>query len=77
MSGHPDLAGKFYWPRDDYSTPADNLCWHIPPNPDADFRCVRSSGHAGKHRYEWSPRIVAFSHHGGRTLAPCPLRGRR
>lgn len=56
------LAGKFYWPHDGYSTPADNLCWHIPPAPNADFRCVRPLGHPGRHLHEWSPTIRDYSH---------------
>ena len=58
----PQLVGKFYWPRDDFSAPADNLCWHIPPSPNADFRCVRPLGHRGRHQYEWSPCIRDYSH---------------
>lgn len=56
------LAGKFYWPSDEFSTPADNLCWHAPPSPDADFRCVRPHGHPGRHQHEWSPAIRDHSH---------------
>lgn len=47
MSG----KGRFYWPSDDYSVPADNLCFHIPPSPDADHRCIRPAGHPGRHQY--------------------------
>lgn len=43
-----EIAGKFYWPSEEYSVPADNLCWHIPPEPNRDFRCVRTFGHPGK-----------------------------
>lgn len=61
-TGGDDLKGKFYWPRDHYSVPADNLCFDTPPPPDADFRCVRPEGHAGRHQYEWHPLIRDYSH---------------
>lgn len=57
-----NLAGKFYWPSDDFSTPADNLCWHVPPSPNADYRCVRQAGHPGRHAHDWSPTIKDHSH---------------
>lgn len=56
------LAEQFYWPSAEYSVPADNLCWHAPPSPNADFRCVREIGHPGKHDYQWSPVIKDHSH---------------
>lgn len=58
----PSLAGKFYWPSLEYSTPADNLCWDIPPAPNRDFRCVRPLGHPGKCDHRWSVTIKDHSH---------------
>lgn len=58
----PEFEGKFYWPSDEYSAPAEYFCWHVPPSPNADFKCVRQDGHAGKHHYEWSPDIRDYSH---------------
>lgn len=58
----PSLAGKFWWPSAEYSVPADNLCWHIPPSPNADYRCIRECGHKGRHKYDWSPKITSHSH---------------
>ena len=55
-------AGKFWWPSEDYSVPADNLCWHIPPSPNADYRCIRERGHKGRHKFDWSPRLRDYSH---------------
>lgn len=66
----PGLAGQFYWPRDDFSTPADNLCWHVPPSPNADFRCVRTLGHPGAHQHAWSPIIKEHSHRARLTGKP-------
>jgi len=57
-----EIAGKFYWPSPEYSIPADNLCWHVPPSPNRDFRCTRSFGHPGKCQHEWSPTIKDHSH---------------
>ena len=57
-----ELMGRYYWPSDEYSVPADNLCWHVPPAPNRDFRCIRPAGHPGKHEYEWSPTIKGHSH---------------
>lgn len=62
MSANSMLDGKFYWPSDEYSIPADNLCWHRPPSPNADFFCVRPLGHPGKHEHHWSPTIKDHSH---------------
>ena len=62
MTTNHEIAGKFYWPSDEYSIPADNLCWHIPPEPNRDFRCTRPASHPGKHQYEWSPTIKDHSH---------------
>lgn len=59
---HSATAGMFYWPTDHYSVPADNLCWHVPPSPDADYRCVRERGHPGKHRFVWSPKLTDKPH---------------
>lgn len=56
------LAGQFYWPSAEYSIPADDLCWHIAPSPNADFRCVRKIGHPGKHEFRYSPRLKPHSH---------------
>ena len=58
----PELAGKFYWPSPEYSTPANNLCWHTPPAPNRDFRCIRALGHPGKCLHEWSPTVRDYSH---------------
>jgi hypothetical protein len=52
---------KHYWPTENFSTPADNMCLHIPPSPDGDYRCVKGEGHAGKHEYRWSPVIKSWS----------------
>lgn len=57
-----EIAGKFYWPSPEYSIPADNLCWHIPPAPNGDFRCIRPFGHPGKCQHVWSPVIKDWSH---------------
>lgn len=57
-----EIEGKFYWPSAEYSVAADNLCWHIPPEPNRDFRCVRPYGHPGKCLHEWSPTIKDHSH---------------
>ena len=57
-----DLKGKFWWPSDEYSTPADNLCWDSPASPNADFFCIRSTGHPGKHEHHYSPLIRDYSH---------------
>lgn len=57
-----EIAGKFYWPSEEYSVPADNLCWHIPPEPNRDFRCIRPFGHSGKCQHAWSPTIRDYSH---------------
>lgn len=65
----PTLAGMFYWPSAEYSIPADNLCWHSPPSPDADFFCIRRLGHPGKHKHHWSPTIKDHSHHAKATGA--------
>ena len=67
-----DLSGMFYWPRNDFSTPADNLCWHVPPSPNGDYRCVRPIGHPGKHGYAWAPVIKDHSHKAMRPLPPAP-----
>jgi hypothetical protein len=56
------LVGRFYWPSPEYSTPADNLCWDIPPAPNRDFKCVRALGHPGKCQHQWSPVIKDHSH---------------
>jgi hypothetical protein len=58
-----ETRGMFYWPSPEYSIPADNLCWHVPPAPNRDFRCVRPAGHPGKHQHAWSPTIKDHSHH--------------
>lgn len=58
------FAGKFYWPSAEFSVRADNLCGHNLPSPNADFTCVRTSGHPGKHHYEWSIDIRDYSHKG-------------
>lgn len=58
----PALKGKFWWPSPDYSVPADDLCWHIPPSPDADHRCIRERGHSGKHLFEICPKLTDFPH---------------
>lgn len=56
------LAGKFYWPSDEYSIPADNLCWNRAPSPNSDFFCVRALNHPGKCQFHWSPTIRDCSH---------------
>lgn len=57
-----EIAGKFYWPSDNYSISSSNLCWHTPPAPNRDFRCVRPFGHPGKCEHHWSPTIKDHSH---------------
>lgn len=53
--------GKHYWPADHFSVPAEGVCFNIAPSPDADCLCIREKGHAGAHRYEWSPDIRSYS----------------
>lgn len=55
------LKGKFYWPVDHYSIPADNLCYHFEEE-FFDCPCVKMMGHSGAHEYRFSPRIEAHSH---------------
>jgi hypothetical protein len=55
-------SGEFYWPAEHYSVPADSLCWHIAPSPNADHRCIRPDGHRGAHLYEYSPKVKAHPH---------------
>lgn len=55
------LKGKFYWPVDHYSIPADNLCYHY-QDEFFDCPCVKPSGHGGAHQYEYSPTIKDHSH---------------
>ncbi len=44
---------RYYWPTDDWSTPADDFCMHEPPAPNRDFRCIRPIGHPGDHEHVW------------------------
>ncbi|WP_341914584.1 hypothetical protein [Ferrovibrio terrae] len=61
-----ELAGKHYWPADHYSIPADNLCWHSPSKGQPDpRRCIKATGHDGRHQYEKHPVIKAHSHKAG------------
>ena len=57
-----ELQGKFWWPTEDWSLPADDLCWHVPPSPNADFRCVRERGHPGAHDHRYGVVIKGHSH---------------
>lgn len=73
-------AGKFYWPSDEYSTPAEGHCWHVPPSPNADFRCIRRADHPGQHHYAHSPTIRTWSHKhvepdGWIPIVRCPTDG--
>lgn len=56
-----ELTGKHYWPSDEFSVPADDLCWHVPPSPNADYRCVRTAGHRGRHSHEMTPTVRDYS----------------
>lgn len=40
---------------DHYAVDEATLCMHIPPSPNADFRCIATKGHSGKHQHAWSP----------------------
>lgn len=55
------LKGKFYWPVEHYSIPADNLCYHYQEE-FFDCPCVKPSGHSGAHQYTFSPTIKDASH---------------
>jgi hypothetical protein len=75
-----DMSGKFYWPSAEYSTPAELHCWHVPPSPNADFRCIRREGHPGQHYYAHSPTIRPWSHKdiepdGWVRIVKCPTDG--
>lgn len=53
---------RFWWPSEHYSVPLEDRCMHVPPAPNRDFRCMRATGHPGKHEYHWSPVIRDYSH---------------
>jgi hypothetical protein len=55
------LKGKFYWPVDHYSVPADNLCWHVMDG-SFDCPCTKPRGHPGKHQYTFDADIRDYSH---------------
>jgi hypothetical protein len=57
----PFLAGKHLWVSDEFSHPADNLCWNRAPSPDADCLCTREINHRGRCNYVWSPDIRNYS----------------
>lgn len=55
------LKGKFYWPADHYSVPADDMCCHY--NEEFfDCPCVLKSGHDGPHIHVFDPVIKDHSH---------------
>jgi hypothetical protein len=55
------LAGKHYWVSDEYSVPADNLCWNNAPEPNRDCLCVRDLNHLGRCKFVYSPLIRDYS----------------
>lgn len=55
------LAGKHYWVSDEYSVPADNLCWNNAPEPNRDCLCVRDLNHLGRGKFVYSPLIRDYS----------------
>jgi hypothetical protein len=51
---------RFVHLADNYAVPESALCMHVPPSPDADFRCIAKKGHRGAHQHEWSPTTSLY-----------------
>lgn len=47
---------RFVHLSDEYAVAEATLCMHVPPSPNADFRCIAAKGHRGKHQHAWAPQ---------------------
>jgi len=51
------MRGKHVWLADHFSVPAETLCLHRAPSPNADCFCLRAIGHPGTHTFHMQPDV--------------------
>jgi hypothetical protein len=54
--------GWFVWLSEEYSVPAEQVCYRDAPAPNRDFKCIRAAGHEGKCRFSAEAHLRQQSH---------------